>query len=110
MDRQSIGRESFREPLEQRLRVALVRAGDDEIVGIADQHRGSPQVRFHFVFEPFIQHIVQIEVTAERVQGFVRNLPCQRCDALLMREHVAGSQKTRRVSQGRCHAWCLPSL
>ena len=48
-------------------RIVFVLEHQHRVVGVADLKRPSPKPRLHFVLEPLVQHLLQIDVTQRRI-------------------------------------------
>ena len=48
-------------------RVVLVLEHQHRVIGVTDLKGPSSQPRLHFVFEPLVQHLMQIDVTQRRI-------------------------------------------
>jgi hypothetical protein len=64
--RETVPTESLREYFHHAMGVALQRECDDEIVRVADQEGPACQPGFHFLFEPHVEHVVEIDIRQER--------------------------------------------
>jgi hypothetical protein len=62
MEREPVFGESLSQRLQHSLRVLLVLKAQNEVVGEAHFVRLATQARLHFLLEPFIQHVVKIQV------------------------------------------------
>src|SRR5271155_1769887 len=74
MQRQPVSSEPLRQHVQHSPGVLFMDKAHDEIVRITNEKRTPPQPRLDFPLEPFIQHVVQIDVGQER-----RNHPALRC-------------------------------
>ncbi len=62
MDRQTVLAESLRQHVPHTPRIVLSGKPDDEVVGVTDHKRTALEARLHHLLDPFIQHIVQVDV------------------------------------------------
>ena len=58
--------ESFRDNCENAFGVMLVLKADDKIIGIPNEEGTTTHTRFHILFEPKIQHVMQEYVRKDR--------------------------------------------
>ena len=63
---QSVSPEPLAEHIEHSTRVVLPLEGDEEVIAVANQGRPSSQPRLHLLFEPEVEHVVQIDVPEKR--------------------------------------------
>jgi hypothetical protein len=66
MQLEAVLAKSLRQDIHDSTRVRLVGENHRGIVGKTDQHGAPCEPGSHFLFEPLVQHIVQVEVREDR--------------------------------------------
>ena len=74
VNRQTMLREPLREQFQNPAGVRLAGEAQNKIIRKADQEHTASQLRLHLLLDPFIQHIVQINVCEQRGDHAANNL------------------------------------
>lgn len=69
MDLKSIPAEPFTQNVQQSLARQVVLKGNHRIIGISDQQTSTFEPRSHHTLEPFVQHMVQVNVREQWRDG-----------------------------------------
>ncbi len=88
MDCQSVFAETFRHDFHDALGIAMIAEPNYEIIRIADEEGTASQTRFHFMFEPEIQHIVQEHVRNQRLNHTALGRPGVRVTHVTILHHA----------------------